>query len=49
MKILSALFLGMGIGYMNQGKLLFLIPIGIAIIFYIIDVIEETKFKPKTK
>ena len=43
MKILSALFFGMGIGYMNQGDLLFLIPMGVGMFFYITDYILELK------
>jgi hypothetical protein len=41
MKTLSALFFGMGIGYMNQGDLIFLIPFGIGMFFYIADEIIE--------
>jgi len=46
MKLLSALFLGMGIGYMNMGGLLFLIPMGIGILFYIFDEINNRSSKP---
>jgi len=43
MRILSALFFGMGIGYMNQNNLFFLIPFGIGFIFFIADLICEEK------
>ncbi|MBU0958253.1 MAG: hypothetical protein KKF56_05600 [Nanoarchaeota archaeon] len=49
MKILSALFFGMGIGYMNQGDLLFLIPFGIGFFFFIMDEISKPTHKVGTK
>jgi len=49
MKTLSALFFGMGIGYMNQEEMLFLIPFAIGGFFLIIDMIYEKKSKEESE
>ena len=45
-KALACLFLGMGLGYMNtMNNLLFLIPMGLGLVFLFIDIEPLNKVK----
>lgn len=47
MKALATLFLGMGVGYMNLNNKLFVIPMGIGLVFLIMDFVKDKQGEKK--